>query len=42
MPGATCPGTNCAVVAAPPYPHTNPVSTASNYTYVVRAVKGDW
>jgi len=40
-PGATCPGTNCAVVAAPPYLHTNPVSTANNYTYVVRAVKGN-
>ncbi len=40
-PGTTCPATNCAVVAAPPYPHTNPVSTANNYTYVVRAVKGN-
>jgi len=40
-PGATCPGTNCAVVAAPPYLHTNPVSTANNYTYLVRAVKGN-
>ena len=40
-PGTSCPGTNCAVVATPPYPHNNPVSTTDNYTYVVRAVKGN-
>lgn len=40
-PGTTCPATNCAVVTSPSYPHANPVSTTDNYTYVVRAVKGN-
>lgn len=31
---------NCATGTTPPHDHFNPVSTANNYTYVVRAVKG--